>query len=562
MKLRLLAVASAAIFFDAVFFFHPSVPLAIGVLLPSVLLSAYLLTVYWNAAVSGSFKPVSADREGDRLQKLNSDAALVRSLHFQKVDSYIVPSIPDCLVLVFMHPSECILAVVRLSENGKTREFISFFEGSDLTTASDAGSGTARRSVRHPLQVFRNADTVTLLNEHREAIRFLETRGSRPRSLPASAVRKVLLIREKELNFDLRENPFWPFELLFGAVRGQGGRLTIPLKERPEFNKNPPAIAAGGSGGAVSPAGPRYRVVFRGAVREGFTVPEVKDNLSRKFRLDAAKTDTLFAGSPVLIRSDVDEALARKVRDAFYGAGALCLLEIQPAAAVQPDAAGEKEAASLGAGGQSAVCEDAELQKFQIQQLLLVERSVLEKDFKASETSGWSAYALALSSFIPIIGIVTGPVSIATGLSKRRAGGMKVALIGFAGLVFSLMGGVTDFYVKAKKQAGVFEPQPALLTKKRLNDLARRLETYRENNGIYPESLNLIQSQPDTTISILDPMDPRPVHENQRRLAYEPDPSGLSYRLYSAGADGLPGTRDDIFPDLHPEDIDGAGDRQ
>ena len=117
MKLRLLAVASAALFFYTVFIFHPPVFLTVGVLLPSILLSVYLLTAYYNAAVSGNFNSVVPAQEGDRLQKLNSDVTLMQSLHFQKIDAFLVPTIPDSLALVFMHPSEPILAIVRLFEH-------------------------------------------------------------------------------------------------------------------------------------------------------------------------------------------------------------------------------------------------------------------------------------------------------------------------------------------------------------------------------------------------------------------------------------------------------------
>ena len=563
MKLRLLAVASAALFFYTMFIFHPPVFLTVGILLPSILLSVYLLTAYYNAAVSGNFNSVVPAREGDRLQKLNSDVTLMQSLHFQKVDAFLVPTIPDSLALVFMHPSEPILAIVRLFEHKKTWEFITFLDGSDLATGSDAGSGNAPRSARHPLQIFLNSDPVSLLGEHREAVRFLEARGNRPRNLPVSAVRKALLFREKELIGHLRSFPLWPFRLLLWTVRKQGLHLTVPLKDRQELNRILPAKAAGQSGDtAASPEIQRYRVLFRGAVREGFTVPEVKDTLSRKFRLDAAKTDTLFAGSPVLIRSDADEATARKVKDAFYRAGALCILEDQPAAAVTPDATADPVAAAPGAVDRSESGEDREFQKFQIQRLLAADRSALEKDFKAFETPGWSAYALALSSFLPVLGIAGGAVSILYGLSKRKKGGMKVAIIGFAGLIFTLLGGVSDFYVKMKRQAGVFDTQPVQKTKKRLNGLVRGLERYHEQNDRYPESLILIQEQSDTAVSILDPMDLRQPDENPRQLVYEQDPSGRSYRLYSAGADGVPGTQDDIFPGLPPDELAGTGYRR
>jgi hypothetical protein len=299
-------------------------------------------------------------------------------------------------------------------------------------------------------------------------------------------------------------------------------------------------------------------------VREGFMPQHVKDNLSRRFRLDAAKADALFSGSPVVIRSGVDGPAARKVKDAFYGAGALCVIEPRPDRETAPENVPE----TVQAPGETPSAEPArgvgerEFEALEIQRLLRSERAALEKDFGAQKTLGPLPYVLSLSSFIPVFGIAGGIGAVLYGLSKRRLGGMKIVLIGSAGLIFTVMDGVSDFYTKMKHPVSFEEAAPVRQTEIRLNELVRGLEAFRERNGFYPDSLAQILQQADTTLSILDPMDTQPPDVEQRRLAYEPDPSGEWYRLFSKGEDGAAGTDDDIFPSLAPEALAATGYRR
>jgi hypothetical protein len=129
-------------------------------------------------------------------------------------------------------------------------------------------------------------------------------------------------------------------------------------------------------------------------------------------------------------------------------------------------------------------------------------------------------------------------------------------------LIFTLMDGVSDFYVKMKQPVSFQEAAPVRQTEIRLNELVRGLEAFRERNGGYPDSLAQILLQADATLSILDPLDRQPPDVRQRRLVYEPDPSGERYRLFSKGIDGVAGTDDDIFPSLAPEALAATGYRR
>jgi hypothetical protein len=562
MNVRLLAVLSAALFFYTLFFLHPPLLLTAAVILPSFLFLPFIIVVAVNAAAAGKFRPSAPERDDPRMIRLDTDVSLMQSLSFRKIDSFGTPTIPDGLGIVFMLPSEPIFAIVRHFENKRTWELITFFNGSDLATGSDVEFGNAPRPPGHPLQIFPGADPVSLLDRHRSAVRVRASHGRMPADVPPSAFRKAYLARQSELTGHLRSYSLWPFRLAVWTIMRRGRRFCAPLSEHPDEPGRTSRGPAGPPHSIVPSAAPPalFRVLFRGNVRERFMPRHVKDNLSRKFRLDAAKADALFSGDSVVIRSGVDGPTAQRIEDAFFRAGALCVIEARPdhetATGVDQTQGGTPPAGPVRGE------EEKEFEALEIQRLLMSERAALERDFAGQETIGPLPYILSLSSFIPIFGIAGGICSILYGLSKRRLGGMKIVLIGSVGLILTLMDGVSDFYVKMKQPVSFQDAAPVRQTEIRLNELVRGLEAFRERNGGYPDSLAQVLQQADTTLSILDPLDRQPPDVRQRLLVYEPDPSGKRYRLFSKGKDGVAGTNDDIFPSPAPEALAPTGYRR
>lgn len=70
-----------------------------------------------------------------------------------------------------------------------------------------------------------------------------------------------------------------------------------------------------------------YRVLFTGKLRPGSEVAEVKRKLAATFRLDPRALETVFTGEPVVVKQSVDYPTARKYRQAFEAAGAVCIIE-------------------------------------------------------------------------------------------------------------------------------------------------------------------------------------------------------------------------------------------
>lgn len=68
----------------------------------------------------------------------------------------------------------------------------------------------------------------------------------------------------------------------------------------------------------------RYKVVFSGTVREGFSVEAVKTNLAKLFKIDAARVESLFSGNPIVVKQGIDAPTAGRYLAALTDAGAVC----------------------------------------------------------------------------------------------------------------------------------------------------------------------------------------------------------------------------------------------
>src|SRR5471030_1682346 len=97
-------------------------------------------------------------------------------------------------------------------------------------------------------------------------------------------------------------------------------------------------------------------------------------------------------------------------------------------------------------------------------------------------------------SFIPMLGVLFGLVAIVWGLIARKRGGAKLALVGAAGIGFSIVlyGGL--FYFGFVQRGGIYDDLRARMAQNNLNALVQSVEFYKLNHGEYPDSLQILQS--------------------------------------------------------------------
>jgi hypothetical protein len=581
---RALAVLSAAVFFYAALLLKIPWPVSVFVLLPLyILVVAGLLTRHdTRARRIWKSDPEAFDR--DPVPELRAATELLQNAGFRRVGDFVQPALTEIAVRALRHPDDAMIACIRRREKELSFEFITFLDdGGDLTTTTDTSAQWEPRPFQRRLLIVRNADPILVLDEHRNGVHYLKQMGKNPVPVSDSRFAAAAAGRELDLTrFIQSSGTFWPLRHLWWNLSRPDRGYEIPIDGRGSGPRRPsvsgvesPASRPAGAG-AVPASTPgsaaQYRVVFRGAVREGFTVRQVKDNLAAAFKLDASKTDTLFSGPPVLIKSGVDEASARKYADAFWRAGARVDVELLPAAPVKagpdrplasaaaPSAAPKTGAATVApsfrtGGPDSPVSaeDDREIMRFKIHSLLASERTEFEKTRK-DKPVGWLGYALAISSFLPYVGLAGGTVASIYGWMRRKNGGWRIIILAAAGSLISSLGSFSGEF----RAIPGFEHQGRVLrvqeTEKRLNVLVRSLESYRARNGEYPESLDRLAEATEEKIETKDPMS-----GGRSKLYYEPDPSGESYLLFSPGPDGLAGTEDDVTPTLMDEEMSETG---
>jgi D-alanyl-lipoteichoic acid acyltransferase DltB (MBOAT superfamily) len=153
-------------------------------------------------------------------------------------------------------------------------------------------------------------------------------------------------------------------------------------------------------------------------------------------------------------------------------------------------------------------------------------------------------YLLGLLCLIPIVGIFIGIGLILAGIFRYKD--RKLILIGLIGIlitvaIYSFLFYKLDF---RKNTIDGF----AKISQEDVNDLVKEIEFYKLTNDRYPDSLQqLINS--DKIISINDPLLIIKMDE-KIKTTFQYKKLGQKYTLFSAGIDGISGTRDDIYPNI------------
>lgn len=169
-------------------------------------------------------------------------------------------------------------------------------------------------------------------------------------------------------------------------------------------------------------------------------------------------------------------------------------------------------------------------------------------------------FVLAGLSFIPLVGVFFGLISIGWGIVTHRAGGGKLALIGAGGIGFSVLvyGGL--FYFGFEQRGGLYDHLRTTLAQTNLNSLVKSIEYYRITNGEYPDTLDeLKQSLPKDSIEAAFLIDPRlTVIKGGTQYFYYKKADANHYYLRGVGSDGGPFSPGALVPQV-PKGGAGVG---
>jgi len=149
-----------------------------------------------------------------------------------------------------------------------------------------------------------------------------------------------------------------------------------------------------------------------------------------------------------------------------------------------------------------------------------------------------AVYLVGILGLIPLIGAIVGVVLIIIGIAAYR--NWIVVVIGAAGILWSIfLYGSLFIFTQSKTIAKLMVPS----AREFLSNLAKELEFYKYENGVYPDSLPQLE-RGHHLVFISDPTQPtfkKPIYFQYKNL-------GDHYILFSVGPDGIAHTSDDIYP--------------
>ena len=497
-----------------------------------IILVTYIISLY-NFYAGLGILPVPAKGYANRIEKSNIDTLKLEKLEFKKTDTFYLKTIPDCIVTVFKHTSDPIFGCIYNYGPKKEFEFLTDFKNISLTTCSDKCIGNSPRLVRDMVQGFHDEDIFFLLSEHKRAIYFLRKNHFDPVNMQGSNFRQFFVALTERNNKYLRSYPLWMFRMFYWILTKYGKKYAYSIEEQitgAADQSKPNRKLQNDLKQVLTEAKSKTncRVIFDGSIREGYTIDGVKNNLSKLFKLDREKIDRLFQGRKIVIKSNVDHQLANKYKNAFYKAGAICLIESASSKISEEAYHGTSPAHST--------------------------RVIKE------EKIGCFAYALAVSSFIPLYGVPMGIVSIILGYIKRKIGGWKIALIGGLGILFTVVSYSGSLLIlDIFKKHGTIDQLKHKMVQQHLTKLVESIEFYKLRYNHYPESLYQLKNDSQEHIWIWDAAEQKSSNKEPRIYFYEVDSSGTFYYLLSTGADGLLLTEDDIYPTISESEATNLG---
>jgi hypothetical protein len=173
-------------------------------------------------------------------------------------------------------------------------------------------------------------------------------------------------------------------------------------------------------------------------------------------------------------------------------------------------------------------------------------------------------YILGAGSFIPVIGVLLGLVSIILGSIKFKVGGWKLILMGVFGIFFTvaLFGAVFVHYKDKMNGGEVFTD----LARKNLRQDVMALEFFKQVHGNYPQKLDELTpktpGQYKHDVDVYDCSAGLGAVAKLQTYQYELMPDGLTYHLFGVGKDGKPDTSDDVFPEVSADETAHIGYRK
>lgn len=168
-----------------------------------------------------------------RISALQQEEAGLQALGFERLDRFYLRMIPDVVVFAYRHRQEPMFFCLYHMGSRITADVVTRFAAEySVTTCSTLDGGMAPRPPKSLIQCFDKSSWADLLEHHRKAIRFLESRNLKALDYKPSSFR-AYLVQEVQTAFGhIRRISLWPGRLIFWTVTKRGRRFACPIEEQ------------------------------------------------------------------------------------------------------------------------------------------------------------------------------------------------------------------------------------------------------------------------------------------------------------------------------------------
>ena len=165
--------------------------------------------------------------------------------------------------------------------------------------------------------------------------------------------------------------------------------------------------------------------------------------------------------------------------------------------------------------------------------------------FSNSTVRSKPSYLTGLVCLVPVAGAIVGVIYIVNGINKYKD--KWFVIMGSGGVLFTVCFWYFIFYSNFFGFKGIM----VQASQRQLNTVMKDVEFYKMKNGVYPDNLDQMDDG-KSDIFIYDPL--RTEGEVKRSDEYNYQKVGNHYYLFSSGPDGIPNTKDDLYPQVAPSD--------
>lgn len=190
------------------------------------------------------------------------------------------------------------------------------------------------------------------------------------------------------------------------------------------------------------------------------------------------------------------------------------------------------------------------------------DKSINERIHEEKKVKGIGCIPFVIGglSFIPLIGVFFGLVTIILGLVFIKRRGWRLIVLGLGGIIFTVVLYGSLFYFGFIQRGGIYDKLRADMAKEQLPKIIVSIEYFKLQNGRYPNSLTeLEEKSSDKFLFIADPIDTKMDSNSPRNYYYQLIEDGQGYYLFSSGFDGVPFSEDDILPEISKDEMNKIG---